>query len=65
MDIKTDGSIDWRNVGQRTAGLSGADLKALLYNAQLNAIHKKQPLITDQVSKFIEEVNLSLGFIFD
>ena len=40
-----DQNIDINSLSKNIEDFSGADIKALLYNAQLTAIHKKHPTI--------------------
>jgi peroxin-1 len=37
--VRLDGGIDMHALAQQTEGYTGADLQALIYNAQLDAIH--------------------------
>ncbi len=37
--MRHDASVDVAHVAERTEGFSGADLQALMYNAQLLAVH--------------------------
>jgi len=37
--VRLEGGIDMNTLAQRTEGYTGADLQALIYNAQLDAIH--------------------------
>ncbi|KAJ1727126.1 Peroxisome biosynthesis protein pex1, partial [Coemansia biformis] len=38
--VNVSGEVDWLRIAQRTDGLTGADLQALLYNAFLEAVHE-------------------------
>jgi peroxin-1 len=41
--IKFSDSIDWESVAERTEGLTGADLQAVVYTAYLNAFQQSLP----------------------
>ena len=54
VGLELDGNIDFQLISEQTSRFSGADLKALLYNAQLKVIHRIYPSagssIEDQLS---------------
>jgi peroxin-1 len=61
--IALDSTVDLKNYADQTAGFSGADLQALIYNAHLDAIHatlSNLPELGDSASSNnVEEKELS------
>jgi peroxin-1 len=54
LGLKIDREVDgrWGEVAKRTEGYSGADLQALVYNAQLEAVHEALGDIGEAMTKF-------------
>jgi peroxin-1 len=54
LGLKVDREVDgrWGEVAKRTEGYSGADLQALVYNAQLEAVHEALGDIGEAMTKF-------------
>eukprot|EP00794_Sanderia_malayensis_P000363 gene363-996_t len=45
-NLDVEDSMDFKSISEKTKGFSGADIKALLYNAQLKSIHRNYPSVS-------------------
>jgi len=58
--LRLDAAVDLDDIGQRCEGYSGADLSALLSEAQLAAVHERLDLTNEQTTT--PEVLVQLNF---
>ena len=63
--LKLEDSVNFEEISHKTNFYSGADLKALLYNAQLKSIHRTFPDLTliRAGDKRPENVSVEVGTI--
>ena len=54
-NVKVSDDVDWGDWAGRTEGFSGADLQALVYNANLEAVHEILEAEVGEVGREVEE----------
>ena len=57
-NLEIESNINFDFISKNTQGFTGADLKAVLYNAQLSVIHRQFPLIGSNSNMDLQEIKV-------